>query len=206
MSIITGVLSAARVGQETSSGFPGRPLALAALAAWLLTASLGAYMLRTWVTRGGLRVQRATGVGVPPVVVFGHAGAALTGLVVWAGYTGTGWHLMAWLGLAFIGTAIALGIGTVALWTPYPIDPIDPAAVPEPAVTPSPAAREYPEAGAVTDEMIARLLADPYPVRRGPRLRLAPLIPAGHGFAALATFMLAMIAAISAKLGTFSTQ
>ena len=65
---------------------------------------------------------------------------------------------------------------------------------------------ESPDAFQVTDEMIAELLADPFPGRRRPRLKLAPLIPVGHGFAALATFMLAMLAAASAGLGTFSTQ
>jgi hypothetical protein len=54
--------------------------------------------------------------------------------------------------------------------------------------------------------MIASLLADPFPGRRRPRLKLAPLIPVGHGFAALATFMLAMLAAVNAGLGIFSTQ
>jgi len=52
-------------------------MGLAALIAWLLTASIGGYMLRTWIARGGLRRQRATGVGVPPGIVFGHASAAL---------------------------------------------------------------------------------------------------------------------------------
>ena len=45
-------------------------MAIAAMVAWVVTASIGFYMLRTWVTRGGLRRQRATGAGVPPVAVF----------------------------------------------------------------------------------------------------------------------------------------
>ena len=44
-------------------------MAIAAMVAWVLTASIGVYMLRTWVVRGGLRRQRATGVGVPPTVL-----------------------------------------------------------------------------------------------------------------------------------------
>ena len=58
----------------------------------------------------------------------------------------------------------------------------------------------------VTDEMIARLLANPFSGRRRPKLRLVPLIPVAHGFAALATFMLATLAAINATLGTFQDQ
>lgn len=33
---------------------------------WLLTASLGAFMLRTWLVRGGLRRERARTGGLPP--------------------------------------------------------------------------------------------------------------------------------------------
>ena len=51
----------------------------------------------------------------------------------------------------------------------------------------------------MTDEMIAELLADPFPASRRPRLKLAGLVPVAHGFAALTTFMLAVLAAISAR-------
>jgi hypothetical protein len=170
-------------------------MAIAAMIAWVVTASIGVYMLRTWVTRGGLRRQRATGVGVPPLVVFGHASAALTGLVIWLGFVDTGLDLLAWLGVTVVAGAIALGVCTVTLWTPYPV------AVPPVAVPPAAAAPEAPppaDAGTVTDEMIASLLADPFPASRRPRVKLVPLIPVAHGFAALTTFMLAVLAAISA--------
>ena len=173
----------------------------------MLTASIGVYMLRTWVTRGGLRRQRATGVGVPPAVVFGHASAALTGLVIWIGFLGTHWDLLAWAGVALITSAIALGVCTVTLWTPYPV------AVPVPADPPrtgsagdgiAPGAGGSPHGedseGTFTDEMIAALLADPFPASRRPRLKLVPLIPVVHGFGALITFMFAVLAAISARL------
>ncbi len=96
-------------------------MAIAAVIAWVLTASIGVYMLRTWVARGGLRRQRATGVGVPPAVVFGHASVALTGLLIWLGFIKTGWDPLAWLGVMLIAGAIALGVCTVTLWTPYPV-------------------------------------------------------------------------------------
>ena len=96
-------------------------MAVVALVAWVFTAGIGVYMLRTWVTRGGLRRQRATGVGVPPAVVFGHASAALTGLVIWAGFVKTNWEPLAWLGVVLITAAIGLGVCTVTLWTPYPV-------------------------------------------------------------------------------------
>jgi hypothetical protein len=99
-------------------------IGLAALIAWLLTASIGGYMLRTWVARGGLRRQRATGEGVPPPVVFGHASAALAGLTVWISYLISGWRPLAWIGVALVCAAISLGICTVTLWTPYPVRPV----------------------------------------------------------------------------------
>jgi len=171
-------------------------MAIAAMIAWVVTASIGVYMLRTWVTRGGLRRQRATGAGVPPLVVFGHASAALTGLLIWIGFVDTGLDLLAWLGVTVVAGAIALGVCTVTLWTPYPV------AVPPAAVPPAAAAPEAPppaDADTVTDEMIASLLADPFPASRRPRVKLVPLIPVAHGFAALTTFMLAVLAAISAR-------
>src|SRR6202167_2404192 len=185
----------------------GRPLGFVALIAWLITVSIGIYMLRTWVVRGGLRHQRKTGVGVPPAVVVGHAGAALTGLAVW-------WRRLPWAGVGLVGIAIPLGICTVPLWTPSPIRAeAPPAAVPgpgvgsaEPAETPPARVRGRGGGSAapaetfrVTDEMIARLLAEPLRVRRRRRLQLLPLIPACHGFAAIATFLLALLTVASAR-------
>ena len=219
-------------------------MAITALVAWVLTASIGVYMLRTWVTRGGLLRQRATGIGVPPAVVFGHASAALVGLVIWAGFVTTKWDPLAWLGVVMITGAIALGVCTVTLWTPYPVvvpvegrphgDPggrvppkggpgewVPPKGSPGGWVPPeegegggggeaggsgpprsgvSPAGGMPPREDTVTDEMIASLLADPFPARR--RLKLVPLIPVVHGFGALTTFMLAVLAAIT-RLGAF---
>ena len=181
-------------------------MGLAALIAWLLTASIGGYMLRTWVARGGLRRQRATGVGVPPAVVFGHASAALVGLTVWVSYLASGWRPLAWVGVVLVSTAICLGICTVTLWTPYPVRP-DPAAAGEREAQPGgvrapgvwevrqAAATEHQDAFTVTDEMIASLLAEPVPVRRH-RLHLLPLIPLVHGFGALTTFLLTVTAAL----------
>jgi hypothetical protein len=198
----TGTLATASAISASAgdpSGLAAGPLGIAALIAWLLTASIGGYMLRTWIARGGLRRQRATGVGVPPAVVFGHASAALTGLTVWIGYLASGWDPVAWFGVLLIATAITLGICMVTLWTPYPIRP-DPKAGEETALTAvqgSSRSKGRPDAFTVTDEMIARLLSEPVRVRRRRRLPLLPLIPACHGFAAMATFLLATLAALS---------
>jgi hypothetical protein len=168
-------------------------LGLAALIAWLLTASIGGYMLRTWVARGGLRRQRATGVGVPPAVVFGHASAALAGLAVWVSYLSSGWRALAWIGVILACAAICLGICTVTLWTPYPVRTEARVAEGVPARPAAPAGPQDPFT--VTDEMIARLL-EPPPSRPPRRGHLLPLIPLVHGFGALTTFLLTVTAAL----------
>ena len=49
----------------------------------------------------------------------------------------------------------------------------------------------------LVDDMLASMLAAPASARR-PRWRLAPVIPAAHGVAALATFLFAILAAVAA--------
>jgi hypothetical protein len=183
-------------------------LGLATLASWLVTAAIGSFMLHTWLARGGLRRQRATGAGVPPVVVFGHASTALAGLAIWVGYLLTGVTALAWLDVGVVAAAITLGICMVTTWTPYPVREVP--APPQESVQEEPA-------DTVTDEMIAALLSDSAygrgyaggfgrgfgpgfgrgfgQRRRRRKLQLAPLIPVGHGFAAIATFLLATLTA-----------
>ena len=180
---------------------------LAALISWLLTASLGAYMLRTWLVRGGLRRERARPGGLPPPLIFSHAGLAISGLLVWAGYLASGVRALAWTAVVMLMVIVGLGLCTVTLWTPYParkpgerrahapwdepavVVPETPAAAAEPAQEPD---------FEITDEMIRRLLEDSRsagghrPIRPNP----AVLVPIAHGFAAISTFVLAVMAAI----------
>ena len=179
---------------------------LAALISWLLTASLGAYMLHTWLVRGGLRRERARPGGLPPPLIFGHASLAISGLLMWVGYAASGVRALAWIAVAILMVTVGLGLSTVTLWTPYPARkpgerrahaPWDePAVVPD---TPAAAAEPAQEPGfEVTDEMIRRLLEDSRsagghrPIRPTP----AVLVPLAHGFAAISTFVLAVMAAI----------
>ena len=167
----------------------------AALISWLVTASLGAFMLRTWLARGGLRSERAKAGGLPPPLIFGHAAAALTGLLGWAAFVASGARPLAWAAVALLMVAVGLGLCTVTLWTPYPAR--KPGERREPAARDARKPSDYQEFE-VTDEMIARLLTEPAPASRNHEIRPNPavLVPIAHGFAAIATFTLAVLSAI----------
>jgi hypothetical protein len=216
-----GVAGALLTQSGSAMAAASRALGLAALTTWLLDAASGAYMLGTWIVRGGLRRQRAAGDRLGTGVVFGHFGMATTGLLVWASYLVTQLAFLGWLAIGLLMVVIGLGISTVTLWTPFPApraasdpgagglaDGLAGGALADPArdaltlaVTDDDLAR------ALTDEvLLARLVDDvvarapELPVRPGPRPRahLATLIPAGHGMAALATILLAVLTAVSA--------
>jgi hypothetical protein len=194
-------------------------MAIATLVTWLLTAGIGAYMLHTWIARGGPRMRRAGADRLPPVVVYGHASLALTGLVIWISYVATGLAALAWVAACLLMPVIGLGAAMVTVWTPYPVPPAARAGSPGGddigGVLTAPA--EDAMRGRLTDEMLARALTDdalasrltdevlarvsagePRPARKH-RAYLAPLIPAGHGAAALTTFLLAVVTAVSAR-------
>jgi hypothetical protein len=178
----------------------------ATLISWLVTASLGGYMLHTWLARGGLRRERAKAGGLPPPLIFSHAGLALSGLLIWAAFVASGARALAWTAVAVLMVTVGLGLCTVTLWTPYPArrpgerrdaTPWNEAAVVLSDTAKSEAGEPGPQAYQVTDEMIARLLEDPFPGPRRHPIRPNPavLVPIAHGFAAIATFVLAVAAA-----------
>lgn len=179
---------------------------LATLISWLVTVSLGAFMLHTWLARGGLRRERERPDGLPPPLIFGHAGLAITGLLIWVAYVATGTRALAWTAVGVLMVVVGLGLSTVTLWAPYPArrpedkrraTPSGEPAVVVPDNAAGAADAADPLTYQVTDEMIARLLADPTPPARHRPIRpnLAVLVPVAHGFAAMTTFVLAVMAA-----------
>lgn len=191
-------------------------MGIATLVTWLLTASIGAYMLRTWIARGGPGVTRAAGDRLPPVVVYGHASLALTGLAVWISYVASGLAPLAWCGAILLMPVIGLGAAMVTVWTPYPIagagspGDADVGGILTPPAEDEVAGRLTDEVFAraltdealarrLTDEVLARVSADPSTPPRKHGEHLAPLIPVGHGLAALTTFFLAVFTAVSAR-------
>jgi hypothetical protein len=197
-------------------------LGYATLIAWLIAGAAGLYMFRTWLSRGGLSHQRSRSDGLPPVVIFTHLGLGAVGLCAWIGYLATRWDALAWTAVGLLILGIGLGICTVTLWTPYPtLPPPRPAgdigpggAGPATGMLATPA--EDAIAGQVSNEALAKTLASEMltgrlinealsglsqqpPQEHKSRRHLAPLIPAGHGLAALITFLLAVVTAISPR-------
>lgn len=183
-------------------------MAIATLLCWVVTASLGGFMLRTWLASGGLRRERSREGGLPPQLIFGHMGLALSGLVLWIAYSASSARVLCWAAVAILTGVIALGICTVTLWTPYPAraHPDESGEAPTAGTTPSagPAYAPQPGSGSgtesdtgftVTDEMIKEFLDDPFPPSGGVRGQFAAVIPVLHGLAALTTFVLAVMTA-----------
>lgn len=194
-------------------------LAIATLVTWLIAGAAGIYMFGTWLSHGGPGDQRARTDGLPPAVIFTHLGFGALGLLAWISYLVTGWDWLAWTGVGLLMPGIGLGICTVTLWGPYPAPPKPGTAVsgdtgpvggmlaapPENAIggplTDEALARALASddhAGRLVNEMLAGLSAEQAPARKS-RRHLEPLIPAGHGIAAVATFVLAVLSAISAR-------
>ena len=186
----------------------GHALPLYALASWLLTELLGALMVRGWIAGGGLRAARqrpARPDAMSLPVLAGHAGLNLAGLVCWICFVLSGASALAWLALAFMAPAIGLGISTVTIWTPYPGGrtgsresrsaslPARPGIVPEDELRRRLSDDEL--AAQLVDELLSRNFAQP--PARPVNWSLRPLIPLGHGLLAIATFLLAVLAAIS---------
>jgi hypothetical protein len=205
-------VAAAAVRLLAGPGVPGprHPvLAVVTLISWLLTASIGAYMLGTWIASGGVGKQRASREGLSPSVVLGHASLATTGLALWTAYTLTRWAPLAWSGVLVLMPAIGLGLSTVTLLTPFPApDSVGRVGVGGQLAAPA----EDVLASRITDSTLTRALTDaalasrlvdevlagvaapaPPPRAKG---HAAALIPASHGVLALTTFLLAVLAAV----------
>jgi len=199
-------------------------MAVAALVSWLLAGSAGIYMFGTWLSHGGPGHQRARSDGLPPAVIFTHLGFGGIGFAAWVSYLVTGWDWLAWTGVGLLMPGIGLGICTVTLWAPYPTPPERGAPVADDAgpggagpvggMLAAPAEDAIGDrvtdealATALSNEVLARRLVNDMlaslpgeqPPARKSRRHLAPLIPAGHGVAAVVTFVLAVLSAIGSR-------
>ncbi len=124
----------AAVSARTSSA--GLPLSVAALAAWLVTATAGAYLLAGWLAADAelrRRLRHLRPASVVPVTVLGHFGLALAGLLIWIAFMVTGAQVLAWLAVGVIIGVAGLGMGTLSAALPDPARDTDPAAPARPA-------------------------------------------------------------------------
>ncbi|HEY6279157.1 MAG TPA: hypothetical protein VIX86_22825 [Streptosporangiaceae bacterium] len=188
-----------------------RALAVAALITWVLTASIGAYMLSRLIASGGVRRQREVRGGLSPAFLFWHFSLALTGLALWLAYVISGWPPLAWAAVVLLGPVAGLGLSTVTLWSPYPTPGgAGPAggrlAAPGEDVltsritdaTLTRALTDEALAARLVEEVLAGVMADPARRRRrGPKGQVAALVPAGHGMLAITTILLAVLAAVA---------
>lgn len=88
-------------------------MAIAALIAWLVTATGGAVLLGSWVARGGHRPDRSR---LGPGMVFGHFGLAAAGLVLWIVYLVVEETALAWAGFGLLLLVALLGFTMFARW------------------------------------------------------------------------------------------
>jgi manganese efflux pump family protein len=147
-------------------------LSLAALAAWLVTAAAGSYLLAGWLAHGGLR-RRTQGTGMPPVLIFSHFALAIAGLGIWIAFVATAVSALAWIAVGLILPVAGLGMATLV------------AALPEPAANGGLASPGLP---------LATRMAGTAPAR----VRMPVTVIAVHGVLATATVLLVLLAAIGA--------
>jgi hypothetical protein len=159
------------------------PLRVAALVAWLVTATAGSYLLAGWLRHGGLRRGRGANrtSGMPPVVILGHFGVAVTGLGLWIAFMASDLTALAWTAAALLLPTAGLGMATLVT------------ALPEPAESASPPSAAGPEpAGSAPGRLATRIAATAAPAR----VRLPVTVIALHGVLATATMLLVLLAAI----------
>ena len=74
-----------------------------------------AYLLAGWISHGGARRPRTRSAGLPPAVIFGHFGLAVTGLLIWAAFVATAVTALAWTAAGLLMPVAGLGFATLAL-------------------------------------------------------------------------------------------
>ncbi|WP_084957835.1 hypothetical protein [Thermoactinospora rubra] len=83
---------------------------------WLVTASVGAYLLYVWLSGGGLRQQAAKVTRFPTTLIFSHPALAVAALACWAGYLLTGTRALAWAAFGVLAGAALLGFTMFTRW------------------------------------------------------------------------------------------
>jgi manganese efflux pump family protein len=161
---------AVAAARHSTGAAPG----LAALAAWILTAAAGLYLLVGLVAHGGLRRGPRRPAGLPPVIIIGHVALAVAGLGIWSAFVAFGVPVLARIAVGLIVATAGLGMATLV------------AALPEPAAIAGPASRG--------PALATRIAVTEPPAR----MRMPVTVIVVHGVVATATILLVLLAAIGA--------
>jgi hypothetical protein len=183
-----------------------RALAVATLVTWLITDSLGGYMLKSWISSGAARRRPAQSGGMSLPVLLGHAGLAFTGLVCWLSFLVSSAPVAGLLAIGLLAPAIGLGISTVTVWTPYPVrrdsSPVGQRDDGSPGVLPDELVERALDDEELTsrlvDDLLDRNLTGSAAEGRTPRADLRAIVPLAHGLLAITTFLLATLALVAA--------
>jgi len=90
-----------------------RPMTLAALITWFITAAVGICLLAIWLVEYD-RKDAAT--RLPRTVVSAHALFALAGLVVWSAYLTSDASRLAWTAAVILAVVMLLGLTMAVRW------------------------------------------------------------------------------------------
>ena len=175
-------------------------LSLAALAAWIVTAAAGVYLLAGWLAHGGWRRRHIRAAGLPPLVILGHAGLAAAGLGIWIAFLATGVPALAWTAVGL--TLVIAGLGLATLVTGLPEPAGEHRGRTGPACSRAdarPGCRTRPEAaGPAGTPPVPRWPRGPPRLAAPAKVRMPWTVIAAHGVLATATIMLVLLAAIAA--------
>lgn len=124
-----GPSSGSAAGGSLLGGGSELAVTIAALLGWLITASSGGYVVVRWWRAGG-RLRRRTVTAVSPVVMLGHAGLGLLGLVLWTVFAATGSPALAWMSVGLLAPVAGLGMSVLVIGLPSPRTHAGPARAP----------------------------------------------------------------------------
>ena len=89
---------------------------IAALIAWVMTASGGLYLLTIWLIEYDREFQSTAATRLPVPVISSHALLAITGLFLWAIYLLTGAAQLTWAVVLILGVVAVLGLTMAVRW------------------------------------------------------------------------------------------
>jgi hypothetical protein len=91
-------------------------MSLLALAAWIVTAGVGLYLLSIWLIEYDKDFHSVAATRLPPAVLASHVMLAGGGLLVWIGYLILDADQLAWTAVAALALAATLGLVMAVRW------------------------------------------------------------------------------------------